>query len=76
MKTRNRAPSHPGEILQFEFLEMLDMNQHTLAERIGCEPKVIDRLIEGSASITVDMANRLAAEFGTTAQLWLNLQWC
>jgi addiction module HigA family antidote len=41
---------------------------------LGCDVKVINRLVNGRTSVTADMALRLAAAFRTTPEFWLNAQ--
>lgn len=69
-----RKPTTPGEILHEEFLVPLDMTQKQLADHIGGDVKVINRIVNGRTSVTADMALRLSAVFGTTAEFWLNAQ--
>jgi addiction module HigA family antidote len=73
-QTKRRAPTTPGEILREEFLRPLELSQRQVAEHIGCDVKVINRLVDGRTSVTAEMALRLAAAFQTTAGFWLNAQ--
>ncbi len=69
-----RAPTHPGEILREEFLEPLGMTQKQLADHLGCDVKVINRLVNGRTSLSAEMALKLSAAFATTPGFWLNAQ--
>ena len=69
-----KRPSHPGEILRFEFLEPLGFSKGELARRLGVPRTRIERLVKGITSITPDTAFRLARFFGSTPQFWLNMQ--
>jgi addiction module HigA family antidote len=69
-----RKPTSPGEILNEEFLKPLGITQTKLAEHIDCDYKVINRIINERASVTVEMAIKLAAAFDTTPDFWLNAQ--
>ncbi|HVS14899.1 MAG TPA: HigA family addiction module antitoxin [Thermoanaerobaculia bacterium] len=71
---RNREPTSPGEILREEFLVPLGLTQKDLADHLGCDVKVINRIVNGRTSITTDMALRLSAAFRTSPELWLNAQ--
>jgi addiction module HigA family antidote len=73
MKKR-RKPTSPGEILREEFLVPLAMTQKELAAHIGCDVKVINRIINGRTSVTAEMALKLGAAFRTTPEFWLNAQ--
>lgn len=70
----NRTPVHPGEILVEEFLRPLDLTQVALAERLGVPFQRVNQICRGRRAVTPDTALRLAQLFGTTAELWLNLQ--
>lgn len=67
-------PVHPGEILAEEFLSPLDMSARALAAAIDVTPARVSDIIAGRRGVTADTALRLGRYFGTTAQLWLNLQ--
>ena len=67
-------PVSPGEILQREFLEELDMSQRSLARAIGVPVMRISEIIRGKRGVTADTAMRLARYFGTSPEFWLNLQ--
>jgi addiction module HigA family antidote len=64
----------PGEILLEEFLKPYGITQYKLAKDTGKPHSRVTRLIKGEVGITVDTALRLAAYFGTTPHVWLNLQ--
>ena len=72
--TRRREPTTPGEILHEEFLLPLGMTQKQLADHLGCDVKVINRIINGRTSVTAEMALRLGATFRTSPEFWLNAQ--
>ncbi|WP_367345249.1 HigA family addiction module antitoxin [Stenotrophomonas bentonitica] len=67
-------PVHPGEILAEEFLYPLGMSARALAAAINVTPARVSDIVAGRRGITADTALRLARYFGTTAQVWLNLQ--
>jgi addiction module HigA family antidote len=69
-----RMPTAPGEILREEFLKPLGLTQKQIAEHIGCDIKVINRIVNGRSAVTAEVAIKLAATFRTTAQFWLNAQ--
>lgn len=66
-------PVHPGEILHEE-LEEIDMSASALAAALSVPPNRITEILNGRRGITADTALRLSRYFGTTPQLWLNLQ--
>jgi addiction module HigA family antidote len=69
-----RVPTHPGEILKEEFLEPLSMTQSYLAKALGTSFRAINELVNEKRGITIEMSLKLSKYFGTTPQLWLNLQ--
>jgi addiction module HigA family antidote len=74
MATRKLASIHPGEVLQADFLEPLQLSQYRLAQDISVPPRRINEIVHGKRAITADTALRLARYFGTTERFWLNLQ--
>src|SRR5690348_14928347 len=70
----NRKPTSPGEILIEEFLKPLEMTQRDLADHLGCDYKMINRIANERAAVTPEMATKLAAAFDTTPGFWLNAQ--
>jgi addiction module HigA family antidote len=69
-----RKPTMPGEILNEEFLKPMKMTQRRIADYLGCDVKVINRIINGRTSVTAEMAIRMSAAFGTSVEFWLNAQ--
>ena len=67
-------PIHPGEILQEEFLEPLGITAGKLADAIHVTPARIYEIISGRRGVTANTALRLSRAFGTSPQLWMNLQ--
>ncbi|MBF0515368.1 MAG: HigA family addiction module antidote protein [Desulfovibrionaceae bacterium] len=67
-------PIHPGEVLLEDFLKPLGLSQTKLALALRVPQQRVNEIVHGRRSITVDTAMRLAAYFGTSAQVWLNLQ--
>ena len=74
MLPKNRRPTHPGEIIRYEYLEPLGMSQQQLAEAIGVTRVRINEIIRGKRSVTPDSAFRLAKFFKTTPEFWIGLQ--
>lgn len=74
MIPKKRKPTTPGEILEEEFLKPLKLTQKELADHIGCDIKVINRIVNNRTSITVSIALKLASAFQTTPEFWLNAQ--
>ncbi len=66
-------PVHPGEILRDE-LEALSLSANALSKALGVPVNRITAILHGQRGVTANTALRLARYFGTTPQLWLNLQ--
>jgi addiction module HigA family antidote len=69
-----KTPLHPGEILREEFLVPLEMSAGQLAKAIDVPRTRIERIVREEMGISADTALRLARYFGTSPELWLNLQ--
>ena len=69
-----RRPTHPGEILQKEFLEPLGITQSQLAKDLNTTFRTINQIVNEKRNISPEMAIKLARYFGTSEELWLNLQ--
>lgn len=67
-------PVHPGEVLLHDFLEPMELSQNKLAVEIKVPPRRINEIVLGKRGITADTALRLSLFFGTSPDLWLNLQ--
>lgn len=74
IKRFTRRPTTPGEILKEEFLIPLRLTQKIVADHLGVDIKVINRLVNGKTSISPEIALKLAATFDTTPEFWLNAQ--
>jgi antitoxin HigA-1 len=74
MKQKRLAPVHPGEVLLEEFLRPLAISQYRLAKDIRVPPRRVNEIVLRKRSVSADTALRLGRFFGTSAELWLNLQ--
>ncbi len=64
----------PGEILHLEYMEPTELSAHALAKATGMLTNRITAILHGTRGITADTALRLARHFGTSAEMWMNLQ--
>lgn len=62
----------PGEFLKDE-IDARGWTQDEFARIIGKAPGVVSDIINGKRVITPEVAIRISAAFGTSAQFWLNL---
>ncbi len=74
MTLQIRKPTHPGVIIQHDYLEPLGLSVTALAAHLGVSRKHLSQLLHEKAGVTTGMALRLARAFNTTPELWLNLQ--
>jgi addiction module HigA family antidote len=65
---------HPGEILRDDFLRPMKITVYTLAQAIKVPRSRLNDVVLGRRGITADTAFRLARYFGTSPDLWINLQ--
>jgi addiction module HigA family antidote len=68
------APLAPGEVLLEEFMRPLGLTARALARELAIPGNRISAIVNGSRAITADTALLLARRFGTSAELWMNLQ--
>ena len=73
-KTKRLDPIPPGEILAEEFIKPNGISQSRLSREIGVSRGRINDIVRGRSAITAAIALRLAKYFGTTPELWMNLQ--
>ena len=66
-------PVHPGEILREE-LDALGLSANASAKELGVPVNRITMILNGQRGVSADTALRLARYFGTTPELWMNLQ--
>jgi addiction module HigA family antidote len=68
-----RLPVHPGRILKHE-LEAAGFTAEGAPRSLQISAEQITEIIDGRRSISADTALRLGKFFGTSAQMWMNLQ--
>lgn len=64
----------PGDILHDALMVPAALTPAELARAIDLPEASVADVVAGRAPISDDLAHRLAEHFGTTAELWLNLQ--
>jgi antitoxin HigA-1 len=74
MLPKNRISTHPGEILNEEFLKPTGITQSVFAEHIGVPFQRINEVVNGKRGITPETAWLFSEAFGTTPEFWTNLQ--
>lgn len=66
-------PVHPGEHVK-EFMDDFGLTMNQLAKALHVPPNRITAIVKGTRGITAETAMRLARYFGTSVQMWMNLQ--
>lgn len=69
-----RRPTHPGELLQEDFLPDYGLTVAGLADAVGVSRQSINELLRGRRALSPEMALRLSRLFGNSAEFWLNAQ--
>jgi antitoxin HigA-1 len=70
----NRVTTHPGEVLDEEFLKPLRMSVNALAMELRVPATRVGAIVKGERSVSADTALRLARFFDTSPEFWMNLQ--
>lgn len=60
--------------MEKEFLQSLGISQSQLAKELNTSFRTINEIANGKRNISPEMAVRLSRYFGTSEELWLNLQ--
>ena len=71
---KKMKPVHPGEILAEEFLGPMGISQYRLAKEIHVPLRRVNEIVLGRRGISADTALRFARFFGTSPEVWQNLQ--
>jgi addiction module HigA family antidote len=73
IEEKRLSPIHPGEVLQ-DLIHEAGLTSNALALALRVPANRIGAIVKGQRGITGDTALRLARYFGTSAQMWMNLQ--
>lgn len=74
MTGKKLRPVHPGDILRHDFMAPLKLSAYKLAKELGVSVPSVNEIVRRRRAVTAEMALRLSRYFGTSAQLWQNLQ--
>jgi addiction module HigA family antidote len=69
-----RIRTHPGEALREELMKPHGLTAHRLSLLLRVSANRICAIVKEDRAVSSDSALRLARLFGTTPELWLNLQ--
>ena len=65
-------PPHPGEILQDTVLREMTVTE--FAKRLSVSRVALSRVVNGRAAVSAELAIRLAAALGGSAETWMRMQ--
>ena len=74
MLKRGKPPVHPGRILRNMYLEPLELTVVEAARGLGISRNALSAILNERAGISPAMAVKLSGAFGTSAELWNNMQ--
>lgn len=73
--TRMHNPPHPGEVLADTVLrEDGGLSVTEFAKRLDVSRVALSRVVNGRAAVSAELAIRLAAALGGSAESWLTMQ--
>jgi antitoxin HigA-1 len=70
--SRMHSPAHPGEVLREYLPEDLGVTES--AKRLGVTRQALSAVLNGRAGVSAEMALRLEAALGTSAEMWVEMQ--
>ena len=72
--TRMHNPPHPGEVLRDGVFTGTEITVTDFARRIGVTRVTLSNVLNGKNGVSADMAVRLTAALGGSAESWLHMQ--
>ena len=73
-RPKKLTPIHPGETLLEDFMKPRALSINRLALDLHVPVTRVSEIVNARRAISADTALRLARYFGTSPQVWLNLQ--
>lgn len=67
-------PLHPGIIVKDALIDSTNLNITEAAKLLKVSRTALSRLLNGHAAISPEMALRLSKFFGTSVEMWINIQ--
>jgi addiction module HigA family antidote len=67
-------PLHPGIVVKDALIDGTGMSVTEAAERLGVTRTTLSRLLNCHAGISTEMALRLSMLFGSSIDMWVNIQ--
>ena len=69
-----RKPTHPGAVFREDIMKPLNLSVTEAAKLLGVSRKALSEFINEKASLSPQMALRIAKATNTSAESWLNMQ--
>jgi len=67
-------PLHPGVIVKDALIDGAGLTVTAAAAKLGVTRTTLSRLLNGHIGISPEMALRLSKLFGTSIEMWINVQ--
>lgn len=75
MSFQQHNPPHVGELIYQTYIEPFDqISASKIAAALGVAASTFNRLLNGKADLTPEMAVKISAVLGGSAESWLRLQ--
>ena len=75
MSLQQHNPPHPGGLIYRTYIEPFsEITGNMVADQLGVARSTFSRLLNEKANVSPEMALRLSAVLGGTAESWLTLQ--
>ena len=69
-----RKPTHPGKVFLEDVLIPLNLSVTETAKMLGVSRKALSEFVNEKASLSPEMALRIAKATNTSAESWMNMQ--
>jgi addiction module HigA family antidote len=73
-RERQIRQTHPGEMLQEDFLQDYGLTVSSLAGELGVSRQSVNELLRERRAVSPEMAIRLSRLFGKSPEFWLSAQ--
>ena len=70
----NRKPTHPGKVFKLDVMPSFGLSVTEMAKLLGISRKQLSLFINERASLSPEMAIRIAEVTGTSAESWMRMQ--
>ncbi|CAN5689993.1 hypothetical protein BH10PSE6_BH10PSE6_27190 [soil metagenome] len=74
IRSRTRAPSHPGELMREIIEEHVELSVTEAARRMGISRQALHAVLRGRTAVSADMALRFARLVGGQPELFPRMQ--